>query len=116
MPRVKKLLAVIADADDDRLPPVARTCLESLVRQFLSLHGEIYAAGKHIHIWHRSNEVSRRLETIPGIGPLLSGLNLSDRRKLHKNINLAGSLISETRTAYTPSPGPAVRPLPAGER
>ncbi len=23
-----------------------------------------------IHAWHRSNEVSRRLETIPGIGPI----------------------------------------------
>jgi transposase len=41
VPRVKKLLDVIADTDDVRLPPVARTCLESLARQFLSLHQEI---------------------------------------------------------------------------
>ena len=70
LPQVKELLAVIADADDDRLPPVARTCLEALVRQFLSLDAEILAAEMRIHAWHRSSEVSQRLETIPGIGPI----------------------------------------------
>jgi transposase len=72
VPQVKKLLGIIADAQDARLPPVARTCLESLARQFLSLGAEIHAAEKQIHAWHRSNEVSRRLETIPGIGPIIA--------------------------------------------
>jgi transposase len=72
IPRVKQLFAVIADGDDDRLPPIARTCLEGLVRQFLLLHEEINVTEKHIHAWHRSNEVSRRLETIPGIGPIIA--------------------------------------------
>ena len=72
VPQVKKLLGIIADTDDARLPTVARTCLESLARQFLSLGAEIHAAEKHIHAWHRSNEVSRRLETIPGIGPIIA--------------------------------------------
>ncbi len=70
IPRVKELLAVIADADDARLPPAARACLEALARQFLCLDAEILAAEKRIHAWHRSSEVSRRLETIPGIGPI----------------------------------------------
>ena len=68
--RVKELFAVIGDADDDRLPPVARSCLEGLGRQFFSLHDEIAALETRIHAWHRSSEVSRRLETIPGIGPI----------------------------------------------
>jgi len=72
VPRVKELLAVIADTDDARLPPVARTCLESLVRQFLSLHEEIAIAERRIHAWHRSSAVSRRLETIPSIGPIIA--------------------------------------------
>jgi transposase len=72
VPQVKKLLGIIADAQDARLPPVARTCLESLARQFLSLGAEIHAAEKRIHAWHRSSEVSRRLETIPGIGPIIA--------------------------------------------
>jgi len=51
---------------------LARTCLESLARQYLSLDAEIIAAEKRIHAWHRSNETSRRLETIPGIGPIIA--------------------------------------------
>jgi hypothetical protein len=58
VPQVKKLLKIIADTDDTRLPPIARTCLESLARQFLSLHDEVHAAEKHIHTWQRSNEAS----------------------------------------------------------
>ena len=68
--RVKELLAVIADGGDDRLTPVARACLEGLAHQFFSLHDEIAVLEKRIHAWHRSSEVSRRLETIPGIGPI----------------------------------------------
>ena len=70
IPRVKELFAVIADADDDRLPPIARACLEGLAKQFMSLHEEIAIAERRIHDWHRSNEARQRLETIPGIGPL----------------------------------------------
>ena len=72
VPQVKKLLRIIADADDARLPSIARSCLESLARQFLSLHEEIGAAKQQIHAWHLSNEVSCRLETIPGLGPISS--------------------------------------------
>ena len=68
--RVKALFAIIADGEDDRIPPVARVCLQGLVRQFSSLHDEIALLEKRIHAWHRSSETSRRLETIPGIGPI----------------------------------------------
>jgi transposase len=70
LPQIKELLAVIADADDGRLPPGARACLEGLARQFLSLHEEICVADKRLHVWHRSNPVSQRLATIPGVGPV----------------------------------------------
>jgi len=68
--QIKALVAIIDNPDDTSLPPLARSCLAGLARQFLSLHDEIAAAGRCIHSWHRSNEVSRRLETIPGIGPI----------------------------------------------
>jgi transposase len=70
LPQVKRLLAVIADTGDERIPPLARICLQGLATQFVSLDQEIYAAKQRIHAWHRSNDVSQRLETIPGIGPL----------------------------------------------
>lgn len=70
LPRIKELVAVIADPDDHRLPPGARACLEGLARQLLSLNEEIGAADKRLHAWHRSSELSQRLATIPGIGPV----------------------------------------------
>ena len=70
VPRVKELLSIIADRDDLRLPSLARTCLEKLARQFLSLNDEVDDTEKGINACHRSNEVSRRLQTIPGIGPI----------------------------------------------
>ena len=70
LPQLKELLAVIADKDDRRLPPDARACLETLGRQFLSVHEEICAADSRLHAWHRSDPVSQRLATIPGIGPV----------------------------------------------
>jgi transposase len=38
----------------------------------LSLHEEITVAERRIHVWHRSNQASRRLATIPGIGPIIA--------------------------------------------
>ncbi len=70
LPQVKELLEVVADKEDQRIPALARTCLESLAQQFLSLEREIVGAEKHLHAWHRTNEDSRRLETTPGIGPI----------------------------------------------
>ena len=70
LPRIKELLAVIGDPDDHRLPPGARACLEGLTRQLLSLNEEIGAADKRLQAWHRSSELSQRLATIPGIGPI----------------------------------------------
>ncbi len=40
LPQVKRLLAVIADAEDDRIPPLARICLQGLATQFMSLERE----------------------------------------------------------------------------
>ena len=58
LPQVKELLAVIVDQEDHRIPPLARTCLEGLAMQFMSLHEEITAAEMRIHAWHRSSETS----------------------------------------------------------
>jgi transposase len=70
LPQVGELLAVIADANDDRIPPLARTCLEGLARQLLSLEREITTTEQRIHAWHRAHQASQRLATIPGIGPI----------------------------------------------
>jgi len=70
VPQVRKLLTIIANVEDERLPDIARISLDGLAQQFFSLQKEISALEERIHAWHRSNEASLRLETIPGIGPI----------------------------------------------
>jgi transposase len=67
-----ELFQIIANTEDDRIPPIARFCLELLARQYTSVTAEIGVIDKRIHAWHRSCEDSRRLEEIPGIGPIVA--------------------------------------------
>jgi len=66
------LLEIIANADDDRIPATARFSLDVLARQYANITAEIGTIEKRIHTWHRSCEESRRLEEIPGIGPIVA--------------------------------------------
>jgi len=67
-----ELLQIVGDEADDRIPPVARFCLDLLARQYLAFSAEVSSVDKRIHAWHRSCEQSRRLEGIPGIGPIVA--------------------------------------------
>jgi transposase len=67
-----ELFQIIANTEDDRIPPIARFCLELLARQYTSVTAEIGVIDKRIHAWHRSCDDSRRLEEIPGIGPIVA--------------------------------------------
>src|ERR1700674_965525 len=67
-----ELLEVIANAEDDRITAPARFSLDVLARQYATITTEIGAIEKRIHAWHRSCEESRRLEEIPGVGPLVA--------------------------------------------
>src|SRR5262245_3302616 len=69
---VEALLDVVADPDDDRVPEVARECLASLGAQLRMLKAQILEFDRRILAWHRSNETSKRLDEIPGVGPALA--------------------------------------------
>jgi transposase len=69
---VEELLAVVADAEDKRLPEVARTCVITLGAQLRMLKAQILQFDRMIMAWHRSSEASRRLDDIPGVGPALA--------------------------------------------
>jgi transposase len=69
---VEDLLDVVADPTDRRLPEVARACVAALGMQLRMLKAQILAFDRRIMAWHRSNETSRRLDAIPGVGPALA--------------------------------------------
>src|ERR1700745_3501174 len=63
----KALLAIVADDGDERLPVDARASLIVLAAQLQALQTLIGSMEKRIMAQHRSNEASKRLQTIPGI-------------------------------------------------
>jgi len=69
---VEQLLKAVADANDTRLPEIARACVAALGAQLLALKAQILAFDRRIMAWHRSNETSKRLDAIPGVGPALA--------------------------------------------
>ena len=69
---VEQLLSVAADSNDKRLPEVARACVAALGAQLRTLKAQILEFDRMINAWHRSNEASRRLDDIPGVGPVLA--------------------------------------------
>ncbi len=69
---LEKLLKVIADGQDERVPPAARDCLLALRDQLVMVKQQILEADRRILACHRTSEVSRRLAEIPGVGPLIA--------------------------------------------
>src|SRR5215471_10832404 len=69
---VEELLGVIADPSDKRVPEVARACIAALGAQLRVLKTQILEFDRLIMAWHRSSEVSKRLDEIPGVGPALA--------------------------------------------
>jgi len=66
--RVASLLERIAAAAT--VPPLAREIFAQLGEQLEQLEERLRALEKKLLAWHRSEERSRRLATIPGIGPI----------------------------------------------
>src|SRR3712207_411271 len=52
------------------VPELARRALDMLVEQLGSIEIGIRKAEESILAWHRANAASRRLATIPGVGPI----------------------------------------------
>jgi transposase len=69
---VEQLLGVVADPNDKRVPAVARACLAALGAQLRVLKAQILEFDRMINAWHRSDEASKRLDAIPGVGPALA--------------------------------------------
>lgn len=65
---IKELLAIIADDEDARLPIDARTSVMVLAAQLQAMQTTIGSLERRIVAQHRSNQDSKRLQTIPGVG------------------------------------------------
>ena len=69
---IDRLLAVIEDETDERIPAEARPCLQMLVAQLKLVKLQILENDRRVMALARSTELGRRLMEVPGIGPLVA--------------------------------------------
>jgi transposase len=62
---VEDLLDLVADPSDKRVPEIVRACLAALGPQLRRLKEQILEFDRMIRAWHRSNEMSLRLDDCP---------------------------------------------------
>ena len=67
-----RLLTIIEEGGDERVPLAARDCLLALREQLVLVKRQILESDRRILAWHRSSELSLRLDEIPGVGPLIA--------------------------------------------
>ena len=69
---IEELLRIVADPADLRIPEIARACLTALGAQLRMFKEQILEFDRMIRTWHRSSEMSMRLDDCPGVGPALA--------------------------------------------
>src|SRR5206468_13086241 len=66
---IAKLAAIITDESNrEALPSAMKQALQAIVDQLAALELQIGTLDRAIHAHHRANDMSCRLETVPGIG------------------------------------------------
>jgi transposase len=58
----------IAGDDLPDIPPLAAKVIAGLAGQVLDLQARLREIERELQVWHRSNDVAKRIATIPGIG------------------------------------------------
>jgi transposase len=66
------LTTMVMDDQNGQIPAIARQVLKVIAAQIHELTKQIEVLEKQVLAWHKSNPVSRRLATIPGIGPIIA--------------------------------------------
>jgi transposase len=70
--KVGRLIAIVMNETDGRIPDIARQVLKVIVNQIEETQTGIVGLERQILAWHKNNPVSQRLATIPGIGPVIA--------------------------------------------
>jgi len=69
---LQRLIAIIEDPDDGRVPAVARASLVPLVRQLGMVNDQVLENDRLVRASARSTELGHRLMEVPGVGPVLA--------------------------------------------
>jgi transposase len=87
-----RLITELEDGTHAAVPELARLALRELIQQLRAAEARIAATEREIVAWHRASAVSRRLATIPGIGPITASAlaaTMPDARQFRSGRDLA---------------------------
>ncbi len=70
--KVEGLIAIVRTRSEERIPVVAYQVMILIAGQIEDIDEKIATLEAQIIAWHKSNSTSRRLATIPGIGPMIA--------------------------------------------
>jgi transposase len=82
--RVGELAALLIEEDATTLPPLARQALRALLAQLQALEEQIAILEAAVIASHRDNEASRRLASIPGVGPITASAIVASVAEAHQ--------------------------------
>jgi transposase len=69
---LQRLIAILGNPDDERVPEVARASLAPLVSQFGLVNEQVLENDRRVRASARSTELGCRLMEVPGVGPVLA--------------------------------------------
>jgi transposase len=69
---LQRLIAILGNPDDDRVPAMARASLAPLVCQFGLVNDQVLENDRRVRASARSTELGCRLMEVPGVGPVLA--------------------------------------------
>jgi transposase len=69
---LQRLITILDNPDDDRVPAMARASLVPLVTQLGLLNDQVLENDRRVRASARSTEVGVRLMEVPGVGPVLA--------------------------------------------
>ena len=90
--RVADLVAVLLGENTTNVPALARQALRGLAAELEALDRGVKEIEVAIVAWHKDNEASRRLATIPGVGPITASAivaTITDPFQFHSARHLA---------------------------
>jgi len=67
---VYQRVPMLLDQAKEELPGMFRELILRLLTHLKDLDHQVNELERQINVWHRSNELSRKLEKVPGIGPI----------------------------------------------
>jgi transposase len=95
MRNIDRLLTSLQTSGAEKLPALAVEMLSILAGHLRSLAERIDEVDVKLRAWHRSNEISRRLESVPGLGPITASAivaTVSDPRQFRSGRQFAAWL------------------------